>query len=173
MSCTLRSCTQPQHCHSPGSSSCHCVLSETQPDSDDKAANIHRQEFLPASGFAYACLAALAARGFTSSVAFVSSNSPVGSSIPASLPQCYIHTFFHLSSNTWRLSSVRKNRDSPQLHTWRVHCWFVAWLASVWEWLAWAATPLLGSSYYENERFDSSVRTELLIAEPISMTMWS
>lgn len=71
MSCTPRSCTQPQHCHSPRSSSCHCVLSETQPDSEDEAADIHGQKFSPVSSFSFACLAASAARGFSSSVAFL------------------------------------------------------------------------------------------------------
>lgn len=55
-----------------------------------------------------------------------------------------------------------------------VHRRLVAQLveAAVWEWLAWAANFGLGSSRYEDERFDFSARSELPVAEPVARSIW-
>lgn len=120
---TLRSCTQPPHYHFPGSSSCHCVLSETQPDSEDEAANIHGQRFPPVSSFSYACLAASAARGFTSSVAFPFFRQSCRLQQPrlsfSMLPLAHPHILLFSPPSL-------RGRASFQLHPWWVHCWLVA-----------------------------------------------
>lgn len=56
-----------------------------------------------------------------------------------------------------------------------VHRRLVAQLveAAVWEWLAWATNFGLGSSRYEDERFDFSARSELPVAEPVARSIWS
>ena len=136
-----RSCTQPQHCHSPRSTSCCCVLSETQPHLEDKSASIHRQKFPPVNWIqcsSYACLSTSAARGFTSHYLFFSSGNPVASSISTSLSQrvtshTHILLFSPPSLGGWTQAGKAEFALSSTLGG--VHRQLVAWLmqAGVWE----------------------------------------
>lgn len=152
MSCVLRSCMQPQHCHPLRSNSCHCVLSEIQPYSADEWANIHGQKFPLVNSLSHICLCICCQR-FCIPLAFIFFRQACRHQHPwfSFLVLTPTHTFLYFLLSFSPELSQQKQSFTSVPHLVR----FAAQLmeASVWERLAWAANFCLGSSWYEDEKF--------------------